>query len=74
MKLSTKCRYGTRLLIDLAEHYNEGPIQIGDIAERQEISVKYLEQIIKRKGLFEQKRPFLLFVIVLGIYRLMSHR
>jgi len=33
-------------LIDLAEHYNEGPVQIGLIAERQGISVKYLEQII----------------------------
>ncbi len=46
MKLSTKTRYGTRFLIDLAEHYNEGPVQTGFIAERQGISVKYLEQII----------------------------
>lgn len=46
MKLSTKCRYGTRLMIDLAEHYNEGPVQISNIAERQGISIKYLEQII----------------------------
>lgn len=46
MKLSTKSRYGTRVLIDLAEHYNEGPVRTSFIAERQEISVKYLEQII----------------------------
>jgi Rrf2 family protein len=46
MKLSTKSRYGTRFLIELAKHYNEGPVQIGFIAERQGISVKYLEQII----------------------------
>ena len=46
MKLSTKTRYGTRFLIDLAEHYNEGPVQAGFVAERQGISVKYLEQII----------------------------
>jgi Rrf2 family protein len=46
MKLSTKSRYGTRFLIELAEHYNEGPIQTGFVAERQGISVKYLEQII----------------------------
>ncbi len=46
MKLSTRSRYGTRLLLDMAQHYNQGPIQIGDIARRQEISVKYLEQII----------------------------
>jgi Rrf2 family iron-sulfur cluster assembly transcriptional regulator len=46
MKLSTKSRYGTRFLIDLAEHFNEGPVQISHIAERQGISAKYLEQII----------------------------
>jgi Rrf2 family protein len=46
MKLSTKSRYGTRLLLDMAQHYNQGPIQLGDIAKRQEISLKYLEQII----------------------------
>ena len=46
MKLSTRSRYGTRLLLDMAQHYNQGPIQLGDIARRQEISVKYLEQII----------------------------
>ncbi len=46
MKLSTRSRYGTRLLLDIAQHYNQGPIQIGDIARRQDISVKYLEQII----------------------------
>ena len=33
-------------MIDLAEHFNEGPVQIGHIAERQGISAKYLEQII----------------------------
>ncbi len=46
MKLSTKSRYGTRLMVDMAQHYNQGPIQLGDIAGRQGISVKYLEQII----------------------------
>lgn len=46
MKLSTRSRYGTRMMLDLAEHYKEGPIRIGDIARRQGISVKYLEQII----------------------------
>jgi Rrf2 family iron-sulfur cluster assembly transcriptional regulator len=46
MKLSTRSRYGTRLMLDMAQHYNQGPIQIGDIARRQGISVKYLEQII----------------------------
>ena len=46
MKLSTRSRYGTRLMLDMAQHYQEGPIQLGDIAKRQGVSVKYLEQII----------------------------
>ena len=46
MKLSTRSRYGTRMMLDMAQHYAEGPIQIGDIAKRQDISVKYLEQLI----------------------------
>ena len=46
MKLSTRSRYGTRMLLDMAQHYNQGPVQLGDIAKRQNISVKYLEQII----------------------------
>ncbi len=33
-------------MIDLAEHYNEGPIQLGTISKRQDVSVKYLEQLI----------------------------
>ena len=46
MKLSTRSRYGTRLMLDMAEHYNDGPIHLMEIAQRQGISVKYLEQII----------------------------
>jgi Rrf2 family iron-sulfur cluster assembly transcriptional regulator len=46
MKLSTRSRYGTRLMLDMAQHYQEGPIQLGEIAKRQDVSVKYLEQII----------------------------
>jgi Rrf2 family iron-sulfur cluster assembly transcriptional regulator len=46
MKLSTRSRYGTRLMLDMAQHYQEGPIQLGDISKRQDVSVKYLEQII----------------------------
>ena len=47
MKLSIRSRYGTRLMLDMAQHYNEGPIQLGDIAKRQDVSVKYLEQIVR---------------------------
>ena len=46
MKLSTRSRYGTRLMLDLAEHYLKGPIHLNTIALQQGISVKYLEQII----------------------------
>ena len=47
MKLSTKSRYGTRMILDLAQHYGQGAIQLGEIANRQKISLKYLEQIIR---------------------------
>jgi len=46
VKLSTRSRYGTRMMLDMAQHYDAGPIQIGDIARRQDISVKYLEQLV----------------------------
>ncbi|MCE5335040.1 MAG: Rrf2 family transcriptional regulator [Desulfobacteraceae bacterium] len=46
MKLSTRSRYGVRLLLDMARNYERGPVRLGDIAERQAIPVKYLEQII----------------------------
>lgn len=46
MKISTKGRYALRMLIDLAEHRNCGYIALKDIAARQDISKKYLEQII----------------------------
>lgn len=47
MKLSTKSRYGTRLILDMAQRYDQGAIQLGDIAKRQNVSLKYLEQIIR---------------------------
>jgi len=46
MKLSTRSRYGVRLMLDLALHANEGPVRLGVIAKRQGIGIKYLEQII----------------------------
>ena len=46
MKLSTKSRYGTRLMLDLAEHGVNQFVQLKDVSRRQEISLKYLEQII----------------------------
>ena len=46
MKISTKGRYALRFLLDLAEHQNDGFIALKDVAVRQKISKKYLEQII----------------------------
>ena len=46
MKISTKGRYALRMLLDLAEHKDGGYIALKDIAKRQDISKKYLEQII----------------------------
>lgn len=46
MKISTKGRYALRMLIDLAEHQNDGYIALKDIASRQNVSKKYLEQIV----------------------------
>lgn len=46
LKISTKGRYALRMLIDLAMHQNDGYIALKDIAARQNISKKYLEQIM----------------------------
>jgi Rrf2 family cysteine metabolism transcriptional repressor len=59
MKLSTRGRYATRLMLDLSIHYGEGPIFLKDIAQRQDISEKYLGQIIiplKNAGLVNSTR------------------
>ncbi len=46
MKISTKGRYALRLMLDLATYNTGEPVSIKDIAKRQQISEKYLEQII----------------------------
>jgi len=46
MKLSTKSRYATRALLDLALHQEEQPVLLKDIAQRQQISLQYLEHLI----------------------------
>lgn len=46
MKISTKGRYALRIMLDIALHVDEGPVSVKDIASRQNISEKYLEQII----------------------------
>ncbi|MBQ7766014.1 MAG: Rrf2 family transcriptional regulator [Lachnospiraceae bacterium] len=61
MKISTKGRYALRMLIDLAEHNDNGFIALKEIAERQDISKKYLEQIIpilNRSGILITNRGY----------------
>jgi Rrf2 family cysteine metabolism transcriptional repressor len=59
MKLSTRTRYAVRAMIELARHEANRPLQLKIIAERQEISVKYLEQlmaVLKSAGLIQSVR------------------
>lgn len=59
MKLSTKTRYGTRALIEIARNYKKGPTKRKDIAKTQDISEGYLENILstlKRQGLVSTVR------------------
>ena len=46
MKISTRGRYGTRMMLDLAAHHDQGPTPLREIAKRQDLSVKYLEQLV----------------------------
>ena len=48
MRLSTKSRYGTRLIIDLALNSKNGPVKLSGVSKRQGISLKYLEKLIKK--------------------------
>lgn len=70
MKISTKTRYGMRFMIDLAERYGQGCVPMKEVAERQSISKKYLEQVVAplseagllkvsrgQKGGFQLSRP-----------------
>ncbi|MFN3198609.1 MAG: RrF2 family transcriptional regulator [Bradymonadia bacterium] len=59
MKLSTRCRYATLALFDIAFHAGDAPTQVRQIAERQDIPLRFLEQIfqdLKRANLVEGKR------------------
>ncbi len=48
MRLTTKGRYAVTAMLDLALHHKKGPITLADIAERQGISLSYLEQLFSR--------------------------
>lgn len=62
MRLTTKSRYGTRLILDVAVNGKEKPVSLRDVSKRQNISLKYLEQITgklkKAKILKSQRGPF----------------
>ncbi len=59
MKLSTRTKYGLRAVLELAENYGRGSLRLRTVAERQEISVKYLEQlmaVLKSAGIVRSVR------------------
>jgi len=59
IKLSTRTRYGIRAILELAENHGKGPLPLKTIARRQELSVKYLEQlmsILKSAGIVRSIR------------------
>ncbi len=62
MRLTTKSRYGTRLVLDIAMYGNEKPVPLSDVSSRQNISLKYLEQLtakLKKAGIVNSQRgPF----------------
>jgi Rrf2 family iron-sulfur cluster assembly transcriptional regulator len=59
MRLTTKGRYAVTAMLDIALHRGHGPVSVVDIADRQDISAAYLEQLfskLKRSGLLESVR------------------
>lgn len=59
MRLTTKSRYGLRLMLDLALNSDNGPISLNDVAVRQKVSFKYLEKLaskLKAAGLINSRR------------------
>lgn len=59
MKLSTKGRYAVTAMTDLAAHSDGSPVSLADIAERQELSLSYLEQLfckLRQRGLVKSVR------------------
>ena len=59
MKISTKGRYALRMMLDMVQHQHNGPVALKDIAERQNVSKKYLEQIalvLSQEGVLQGTR------------------
>ncbi|MDD9303279.1 MAG: RrF2 family transcriptional regulator [Desulfobacter sp.] len=62
MRLTTKSRYGTRLILDIAMYGTQKPVPLSDVSKRQNISLKYLEQLSRKlrdAGIIKSQRgPF----------------
>jgi Rrf2 family iron-sulfur cluster assembly transcriptional regulator len=59
MRLTTRGRYAVTAMLDLALHYGQGPVSLSEIAERQGISLSYLEQLfslLRKRGLVDGTR------------------
>lgn len=59
MKISTKGRYALRMMLDMVRHQKDGPVALKDIAARQHVSKKYLEQIalvLSQEGMLQGTR------------------
>lgn len=59
MRLTTRGRYGTRLVLDIAQNQDKGPVSVNQISKRQAISVKYLEGLLwelKKRGYIQSIR------------------
>jgi Rrf2 family protein len=59
MRLSTRGRYGARFMLDLAMQHGKGPVLLRDLAKRQNLSAKYLDQLVgnlRSAGLLKSKR------------------
>lgn len=59
MRLTTKGRYAVTAMLDIALHHEQGPVSVADVAQRQDISSAYLEQLfskLKRAGLLRSVR------------------
>lgn len=59
MRLTTKSRYGTRLILDISVYGKDKPVPLSEVSKRQNISMKYLEQLtakLKKAGLINSQR------------------
>lgn len=59
MMISTKGRYAMRLMIDIADHEDSGPVSLKEVANREDMPVKYLEQLVRcltRDGILRSVR------------------